>query len=137
MIFVSFVHTTRKLIKTNTNIIYNKMEELINELIHNTLGCFDIPFCITVNVATYLIIKGITDAKPNLNISIWHKRVVLLILSIIIGCFYYITGTDFRTLLNSTILAPVAWSWIFKPICSKLGIDYNSKDITEDNDKEN
>lgn len=109
------------------------MEELVNNVINNTLGCFDIPFCITVNIATYLIIKGITDAKPNVNISIWHKRIVLLILSVIIGYFYYITGTDFRTILNSTILAPVAWSWILKPICAKVGIDYNSNTNNEEN----
>lgn len=104
------------------------MEEIINNLINGTLGCFDIPFCITVNIATYLTIKGILDTKPNINISFWHKRIVLLIFSIIIGYFYYMTGTDFRTLLNSTILAPVAWSWILKPICAKIGIDYTPKE---------
>lgn len=109
------------------------MEEIISHIINNTLGCFDIPFCITVNIATYLIIKGVSDAKSNLNISIWHKRIVLLIVSLIIGYFYYITGTDFRTILNSTILAPVAWSWILKPICSKIGIDYSSKNINKEN----
>ena len=104
------------------------MEEIINNLINNTLGCFDIPFCITVNIATYLVIKSILDAKEDIHISFWHKRVILLILSVVIGYFYYETGTDFRTLLNSTILAPVAWSWIFKPICAKVGIDYTPKD---------
>lgn len=103
------------------------MEEILSNLINNTLNNFDIPFCITVNIATYLIIKSVTDVKSNITITTWQKRLVLLIVGILIGYCYFITGTDFKILLNSIILAPVSWSWIFKPICIKLKIDYNSK----------
>jgi hypothetical protein len=33
-------------------------------------------------------------------------------------------------LINSSVLAPVAWSWIFKPILKKLGVDYKQIDKT-------
>lgn len=103
------------------------MEEIILNTINNTLTSFDIPFCITVNIATYLAIKAIIDVKGGNKISIWYKRLVLLIVSLIIAAVYCLNGSDYKTILNSIVLAPVAWSWIFKPICIKFNIDYNSK----------
>ena len=37
------------------------MEEIVLELINKTLESFDFPFCIIVNIATYLAIKLYTD----------------------------------------------------------------------------
>ena len=51
----------------------------------------------------------------------------------LISCFAiaagYIAGGYENTtiLINSAILAPVAWSWIFKPILKKIGVDYKQK----------
>lgn len=112
------------------------MEEIITKLIDDTLGCFNIPYCIIVNIATYLIIKGITDIKCNIYVSFWHKRLVLLIVSVIVSYIYYITGTDIKTLVNSMVLAPVAWSWLLKPIFNKLNIDYKPKDNNKDCNKD-
>lgn len=103
------------------------MEEFISTIINNTLNSFDIPFCIIVNIATYSIIKSITEIKPCIKISTWKKRLILIIVSILLGIGYYFDGTSTRILLNSVILAPVSWSWIFKPICKKLKIDYSDK----------
>ena len=49
------------------------------------------------------------------------------IASIITAIIYCLTGSEIRTIFNSFILAPVSWSWIFKPICDKLGVGYNTK----------
>lgn len=107
------------------------VNELISNIINNTLNSFDIPFCITVNIATYLLIRIITNNKSTIKLNTWHKRLIFLFASIIIAIFYCLNGSDYKTILNSVILAPVSWSWIFKPICAKLKIDYNSKDVAE------
>lgn len=107
------------------------INEIILNIINNIINSFDIPFCISVNIFTYLIIKIITDIKSNIRFTTWNKRLVLIIASIILGFVYYFTGSDYKTIINSIILAPVSWSWIFKPICIKLKLDYNSK--IEDN----
>lgn len=105
------------------------INELISNIINNTLNSFDIPFCITVNIATYLFINLINNINKNIKINTWHKRLIFLFVSIIIAIFYCLNGSDYKTILNSVILAPVSWSWIFKPICAKLKIDYNSKNV--------
>lgn len=104
------------------------MEEIITTIINNTIASFDIPFCLSVNIATYIIIKSITEAKAKGKVSTWNKRLIFLAVSIIVAIIYYLTGSEVKTILNSFILAPVSWSWIFKPICDKFNIGYNTKD---------
>lgn len=102
------------------------MEEIFSLIINNIINSFDIPFCITVNIGTYIIIKTITDYKKKYKISTWNKRLIFLLFSIIVGLIYCSTGSDVKTIFNSFILAPVSWSWILKPICDKLRIGYNN-----------
>lgn len=108
------------------------LEEIIINIINNTINSFDIPFCISVNIATYITVNIINNKRNN-KLTTWNKRLVFLIISILIAIFYCANGSDYRTILNSIILAPVSWSWIFKPICSKLKIDYKNKDISNEN----
>lgn len=103
------------------------MEEIVLELINKTLESFDFPFCIIVNIATYLAIKLYTDYKKKSQISTRNKRLIFLVISIITAIVYYLTGSNSKTIFNSFILAPVSWSWIFKPICDKFNIGYYSK----------
>lgn len=103
------------------------MEEIVLELINKTLESFDFPFCIIVNIATYLAIKLYTDYKKKSQISTRNKRLIFLTISIITAIVYYLTGSNSKTIFNSFILAPVSWSWIFKPICDKFNIGYYSK----------
>lgn len=103
------------------------IEELIANIVNNTINSFDFPFCVTVNVATYMFIKAFTDIKHKRKINTWHKRLIFLITSIIAGIIYYFNGSDMKIIFNSVILAPVSWSWIFKPICDRLNIGYSSK----------
>lgn len=107
------------------------INEIITNIINNTISSFDISFCITINIATYLIVSVINEIKQTTKLTTWNKRVIFLFVSIIIGTIYCLLGSDYRTILNSVILAPVSWSWIFKPICAKLKIDYNSKEVAE------
>lgn len=103
------------------------MEEVISTIVNNTINSFDFTFCITVNIATYITIKTIIDYKKKSKISTWNKRLIFLIISTIISTIYCFTGSDIKTIFNSFIIAPVSWSWIFKPICDKLNIGYNAK----------
>lgn len=102
------------------------IEQLITDIINDVFHSFDIPFCVVVNIATYLLIKSIIDYKKCNNLSIWQKRIIFIIVGIAIGYFYCTMGYDYKIIFNSIILAPVSWSWIFKPICAKLNIDYNN-----------
>ena len=52
----------------------------------------------------------------------------MLIVVICISIAYYIIGSNPKLIINSAILAPVFWSWIGKPICNKLNIDYRKDD---------
>lgn len=102
------------------------MDELIVNFISNIIANFDFTFCVIVNVATYLSIKAFTDNSKNVKFTTWQKRLVFISLSILIAVIYKITGSDLKILFNSIIIAPVTWSWILKPICKKLNIDYNN-----------
>lgn len=103
------------------------METIILEVVNKTLESFDFPFCIIVNIATYLAIKLYTDYKKKSQISTRNKRLIFLVISIITAVIYYAIGSDSKTIFNSFILAPVSWSWIFKPVCEKFNIGYYSK----------
>ena len=35
---------------------------------------------------------------------------------------------DIRVLINSIILAPISWSWVFKPIAKRMNWDYKDFD---------
>lgn len=98
--------------------------EYIKEIIDITIESFDFSFCIIVNILTYIIIKLIDDVNGINKVSTWTKRIVMLCSVIIVSIIYYIVEIDLKLIINSAILAPVFWSWIGKPICNKLNIDY-------------
>lgn len=101
------------------------MEQIIDYIINNILFNFDFRYMLSVNVLTYIIIKVIDELNKEKKVSTLIKRVVLVISIILISIVYKLIGYDNNIeLVNSAILAPVFWSWIAKPICSKLGINY-------------
>ena len=102
--------------------------EYLSQLIDLTLQSFDFGFCIVVNILTYLIIK-IIDSKKNKSLTKWQKRLVLLGAILILSIVYYFIGSDLKLIINSSILAPVFWSWIAKPICDKLGGHATSRNV--------
>ena len=98
--------------------------EYISQIINTTIESFDFSFCISVNILTYFIIKLIDELNGSRKVATWTKRCVMLIVVICISIAYYVTGSNPKLIINSAILAPVFWSWIGKPICNKLNIDY-------------
>ena len=101
--------------------------DVINNIINALISQFDFTYCVIVNIMTYLIINFIIKVAGG-NVVIPIKRIVLLFSIIVIAAIYYFLGTDIKVLVNSAILAPVSWSWIFKPIANKLGWDYKQID---------
>lgn len=102
--------------------------EYVTQIIETTLNSFDFGYCLIVNILTYIIIKTIDEVNKEQEVKMWEKRTALLVSILFIGVIYYATGQDVKLLVNSAILAPVAWSWIFKPILHKLGLDYKEVD---------
>lgn len=101
--------------------------DVINNIINALISQFDFTYCVIVNIMTYLIINFMIKVAGG-NVVIPVKRIVLLFSIVVIAAIYYFLGTDIKVLVNSAILAPVSWSWIFKPIANKLGWDYKQID---------
>ena len=101
--------------------------DIINETIQNLTTSFDFSYCIVVNVlASILITCFINIARAN--ITRFMNRFLLVISMIAVGIVYYLVGVDVKLIVNSAIIAPVSWSWIFKPILNKIGYDYKHID---------
>lgn len=103
---------------------------IIQQIIETTMQSFDFVYCLIVNLLTYTVIKIIDEVNKDKEVKTWIKKVILISCALLTGVVYYIIGVDIKLIINSAILAPVAWSWIFKPICKKLGIDYKDVDNT-------
>ena len=101
--------------------------DVINNIINALISQFDFTYCVIVNIMTYIIINFMIKIAGG-NVVVPIKRIVLLFSIIVIAAIYYFLGTDIKVLVNSAILAPVSWSWIFKPIANKLGWDYKQID---------
>lgn len=101
--------------------------DIINNILEQVIVNFDFSFCIAVNILTYILIS-LLDSITKKYSTIWRKRIILCISIIIIGSVYYLIGDNVKVLVNSAILAPVSWSWIFKPIMGKIGLDYRQFD---------
>jgi hypothetical protein len=99
------------------------IEEVISNIVNTTIASFDFPYCVIVNILTYITIKFINARNPRL-LGTWNKRLVFFIVSVLVAIVYCSNGSDYKIIFNSIILAPVSWSWIFKPICNKLNIGY-------------
>ena len=97
------------------------MEQIIDILIDN----FDIAYMLSINILTYIIIKVIDYFNKEAKVKLIIKRIVLII-STIICCVLYGFLTDVETyiLINSTIAAPVFYSWVMKPLLNKYNIGY-------------
>ena len=103
---------------TEVNIDFS---QIINQIINN----FDFVYMLVINVLTYLIIKSIDSINGNKKVSTWTKRLVLLFSIIFVFIGYKINNYPNNIIIiNSTIAAPVFWSWCLKPILNKLGVGY-------------
>ena len=94
------------------------------QLFQYAVANFDLSFVISINVVAYLIITllgYITKKKVSKGIKIGITIVTSILLFLLYGG---ITDCSKEVLLNSSILAPVAWDWIIKPLCNWIKIDY-------------
>ena len=97
------------------------MEQIISQLIAN----FDFALMLVINVITYGVIKFIDDINGDKVPTTWQKRIVFLVTAIVLGLIYkYCTDVPIHVIINSCVIAPVAWSWLAKPIAIRFGIDY-------------
>lgn len=103
------------------------MDRIIDQILNN----FDLAYMLAINILTYIAIKVHDYFNGNKKVSMWMKRIYLVI-SIIIVTILYIMFADIQAnvLINSAIAAPVFWSWILKPLVSKTKFDYKQIDDT-------
>ena len=105
----------------------NFIEKILDLIISN----FDFSYMITINVLTYIIIKGLDYLNKRKNVKTITKRIVLIISIIIITVGYILTDyQDYTVLINSAICAPVFYSWVLRPILIKFNIGYKQYDET-------
>ena len=103
------------------------IEKILNVIIDN----FDFSYMITINVLTYIIIKGLDYLNKDKNVKTITKRIVLVISIIIVTVSYILTDyQDYTVLINSAICAPVFYSWVLRPILIKCNIGYKKYDDT-------
>ncbi len=105
--------------------------EVINNIIQATLESFDFAYCIVINILTYFIITIISEKRKHKALTTWGKRRVLILVILLLGVLYHVSGTSLRVIINSSILAPVFWSWILKPICKHFKIDYKQLNLVD------
>ena len=98
--------------------------ELINQILQTIINSFDIAYCLVVNLLTYIFISSITTIIHNQITRVW-KRIILCISIVIVSIAYINFGSiDIRVLINSIVLAPIRWSWVFKPIATRNNWEY-------------
>lgn len=111
----------------NNNNKVKHMDTIVIDTINKIISSFDLSFCVVVNIGTYIMIQLLKSKPFNITCNTWGKRLIFLIIAIICSIVYYFNNVDIKIIFNSVILAPVSWSWIFKPICNKLNIGYKTK----------
>ena len=101
--------------------------EIINQIIQQVINSFDFTYCVVVNALTYTLVTVLIYLCQS-NVTRTIKKLVLLFSIIIVSTIYYAIGVDVKLIVNSSILAPVSWTWIIKPILAKFGYDYKNID---------
>ena len=69
------------------------IEEVISNIVNTTIASFDFPYCVIVNLLTYLTIKRISIRKPKW-FGTWGKRLVFFIVSIYLISIYICYCSD-------------------------------------------
>lgn len=103
------------------------MENIIQQIVNN----FDWAYMLSVNVLTYTIVQLYKNGTKK-KLNKFTKQIILIVTSIVLAlCYKQLEDVSLRILLNSAILAPVAWDFIFRPITDKLGIGYEGKKVKQ------
>lgn len=105
--------------------------DFIDRILDLIITNFDFSYMITINVLTYIIIKGLDYLNKDKNVKTITKRIVLVISIIIVTISYILIDyQDYTVLINSAICAPVFYSWVLRPILIKCNIGYKKYDDT-------
>lgn len=98
---------------------------IINDIINQVINNFDFTYMLTINIFTYIIIKLIDEFNGDKVVKPVYKKLILLLSSIILLVIHLCLDIkDINILINSTIAAPVFWSWCVKPILNKYNLNY-------------
>ena len=82
--------------------------DLLEKVFDLITANFDFSYMITINILTYSIIKTIDYFNKDKNVSVFMKRLSLVVSIIIVTIIYIFSGYDeYTTLINSAICAPV------------------------------
>ena len=102
------------------------METTLTDIITQIINNFNFAYMLSINILTYLIIKIIDYFNKDKQVSLIIKRIILISCTIVLAIIYKLfTNIDNEILLNSTIAAPVFYSWVIKPIIDKYKLGYN------------
>lgn len=105
------------------------MGAYIDSIINSMLSQFDFSYILAINIVTYIFIQIWDNVNGEKLLTTWEKRLMMLVATAIVLFSYKLCHYDNNIMLiNSTIGAPVFWSWVLKPILSKLGVDYRKID---------
>lgn len=105
------------------------MGAYIDSIINSMLSQFDFSYILAINIVTYIFIQIWDNLNGEKLLTTWEKRFMMLVATAIVLFSYKLCHYDNNIMLiNSTIAAPVFWSWVLKPILSKLGVDYRNID---------
>lgn len=98
---------------------------MLEQIGDHIVNSFDFGYVVTVNILTYILIKILDYINKELKVTKLQKRILLIFSIVIVATVYILLDYDSKIILfNSTIITPITWSWILKPLCQKAGIDY-------------
>ena len=99
------------------------MEQIIQQLV----SAFDFGLMLILNILTFVLIKIWDEINSDKPVTTWNKRCCYIIIVLLSIIYQQLTDIPFNIYINSIIAAPVVWSWLYKPIANRLGIDYKHK----------
>lgn len=100
------------------------MEKIIDLI----LASIDISFMLSVNVATYLVIKVIDELNKEKEVTRWGKRVVTISTALIVALpLYFFDAIELKVLIYSFILSLISWDLVFRPIIKSLNVGYRNE----------
>ena len=105
--------------------------DYIQTILDSIIANFDFAYMISVNVLTYCIIKLVDYFNKEKAVSTLLKRIILVSCVVLLALIYILIGyNNYIVLLNSSIAAPVFYSWVIRPILIKFNIGYKDYDET-------
>ncbi len=89
-----------------------------------------IPFILSVNILTYLVIKKIEALNKVEFLTDFQKRMTTLVVSVgLFVVFYFYKISNLEVLTLSLFISPISYNYVLKRILKMAGISYKSHDI--------